>query len=151
MEYVIIGHSERRSYFAETDETVNKKVKAALAAGLKPIVCVGELLAQREQGITDEIVRMQTKIEFLGVEKESFENIVIAYETFWAIGTGKTATSDQADEVCGVIRQVLAEMYDKQTAKARTVSVRRLDERKERGRASRKNQRGRRTYRRRIA
>ena len=121
VEYVIIGHSERRQYFAETDETVNKKVKAALAAGLKPIVCVGELLSQREQGITEEIVRMQTKVAFLGVKKEAFKNIIIAYEPVWAIGTGKTATADQADEVCGVIRNVLAQMYDKDTAEGTTI------------------------------
>ena len=121
VEYVIIGHSERRQYFAETDVTVNKKVVSALAAGLKPILCVGELLAEREQGITAEIVRMQTKVALLGVAKESLKDIVIAYEPVWAIGTGKTATSDQADEVCGIIREVIAELYDKDAAEGTTI------------------------------
>lgn len=121
VEYVIIGHSERRQYFAETDITVNKKILSALAAGLKPILCVGELLAEREQGITAEIVRMQTKIALLGVEKESLKDIIIAYEPVWAIGTGKTATAEQADEVCGLIRDVIAEIYDKDTAEGTTI------------------------------
>ena len=121
VEYVIIGHSERRQYFAETDVTVNKKVVSALAAGLKPILCVGELLAEREQGITAEIVRMQTKVALLGVAKESLKDIIIAYEPVWAIGTGKTATSDQADEVCGIIRDVIAELYDKDAAEGTTI------------------------------
>ena len=119
--YCVIGHSERRQYFAETDVTVNKKVVSALAAGLKPILCVGELLAEREQGITAEIVRMQTKVALIGVEKESLKDIIIAYEPVWAIGTGKTATSDQADEVCGIIRDVIAELYDKDAAEGTTI------------------------------
>lgn len=121
VEYVIIGHSERRQYFAETDETVNKKIKAALDAGLKPIVCVGELLGEREQGITKEIVSMQTKIAFLGIDRSAFSNIVIAYEPVWAIGTGKTATADQAEEVCRIIRDVLRELYDDETAEGTTI------------------------------
>ena len=98
VEYVITGHSERRQYFAETDETVNKRTKAALAAGLKVIVCVGENLAQRELGVTEELVRMQTKIALSGVTAEEMSRIVIAYEPVWAIGTGRTATADQAQE-----------------------------------------------------
>ena len=121
VEYVIIGHSERRQYFAETDITVNKKITAALEAGLKPIVCVGELLDEREQGITKEIVSMQTKIAFMGTDKTAFKNIVIAYEPVWAIGTGKTATAEQAEEVCGIIRDVLRELYDNETAEGTTI------------------------------
>jgi triosephosphate isomerase len=111
VEYVIIGHSERRQYFNETDENVNKKVHAALKAGLNPIVCVGETLEQREQGITAELVRLQVKIALRGVTAENIEKIVIAYEPIWAIGTGKTATNEQANEMCGVIRAVLEELY----------------------------------------
>ena len=103
--YVIIGHSERRQYFGETDETVNLRTKAALEAGLLPIVCVGESLTEREQGITDDTVRRQTKIAFLGISAEDAKKIVIAYEPVWAIGTGKTATAEQADEVC--VRRLL--------------------------------------------
>ena len=119
--YVIIGHSERRQYFGETDVTVNKRVLAALEAGLKVILCVGELLEEREQGITAEIVAMQTKIALMGVSAEQMANIIIAYEPVWAIGTGKTATSDQADEVCGVIRNVVAGLYSDCVAKATTI------------------------------
>ena len=121
VEYVITGHSERRQYFAETDETVNKRTLAGLAAGLKVIVCVGENLTQREQGVTEELVRMQTKIALQGVSAEDMKNIIIAYEPVWAIGTGKTATSDQAQEVCAAIRKVLAELYGEAVAKATTV------------------------------
>ena len=120
-EYVIIGHSERRQYFGETDVTVNKRVHAALAAGLKVILCVGELLEQREQGITAEIVSMQTKIDLLGVTADDMKNIIIAYEPVWAIGTGKTATSEQADEVCGIIRNVIASLYSESVAAATTI------------------------------
>ncbi len=118
VKYVIIGHSERREYFAETDELVNKKVLKALSAGLVPIVCVGESLKQREQGITFELVRMQTKLALQGVSAADAEKIVIAYEPIWAIGTGVTATNEQAEEVCAAIRQVLTEVYGKQTAEA---------------------------------
>lgn len=121
VEYVIIGHSERRQYFGETDETVNARVKAALAAGLKPILCVGEVLEQREQGITEEVVGLQTKVALGGVSKEELSNIIIAYEPVWAIGTGKTATSEQAEEVCATIRQVVAKLYDKAAADAMTI------------------------------
>jgi len=109
--YVIIGHSERREYFAETDETVNKKVIKALANGLIPIVCVGERLTEREQGVTMDLVRLQTKIAFQNVSAADAAKVVVAYEPIWAIGTGKTATSVQAEEVCAGIRQVLTELY----------------------------------------
>lgn len=109
--YVIIGHSERREYFAETDETVNKKVKKALEYGLLPIMCCGETLEQREAGVTIEWIRMQIKRGLAGIGAEDMKKIVIAYEPIWAIGTGKTATSEQAQEVCAAIRQVLAELY----------------------------------------
>jgi triosephosphate isomerase len=137
VEYVIIGHSERRQYFGETDVTVNKRVKAALAAGLKIILCVGETLTQREQGVTAEFVAMQTKIALGGVSAEDMKNIIIAYEPVWAIGTGKTATSAQANEVCAEIRGVLASLYSKDVADKTVDPVRRLDERKERCRAAR--------------
>ncbi|HPF56827.1 MAG TPA: triose-phosphate isomerase, partial [Clostridiales bacterium] len=104
VEYVIIGHSERRTYFGETDVTVNKRTRAALDAGLNVIVCVGEVLEQREQGVTNEFVAMQTKIALCGVSADELAKIIIAYEPVWAIGTGKTATDEQANEVCGVIR-----------------------------------------------
>ena len=121
VEYVIIGHSERRQYFGETDETVNKRTKAALAAGLKPIICVGESLDQREQGVTEELVRMQVKIALGGVSAEELKNVVIAYEPIWAIGTGRTATADQAQEVCAAIRKVVGELYGEDAAKGLTV------------------------------
>lgn len=111
VQYVIIGHSERRQYFAETDETVNKKVKTAIAAGLTPIICVGESLAQREQGITGEIVSMQTKLALSGLCGEDVAKLVIAYEPIWAIGTGKTATSDEANETIGDIRNAVKEVF----------------------------------------
>lgn len=121
VEYVIIGHSERRQFFGETDVTVNKRVHAALAAGLKVILCVGELLTEREQGITAEIVALQTKIALMDVTAEQMKNIIIAYEPVWAIGTGKTATADQADEVCGIIRGVVAGLYCDCVANATTI------------------------------
>lgn len=119
--YVIIGHSERRQYFGETDETVNLRLKAALSHGLKVILCVGEMLQQREQGVTAELVAMQTKIALGGVSAEEMKNVIIAYEPVWAIGTGKTATADQAQEVCAIIRGVVEELYGKETAEATTV------------------------------
>lgn len=119
--YVIIGHSERRQYFGETDETVNLRLKAALSHGLKVILCVGEMLQQREQGVTAELVAMQTKIALGGVSTEEMKNVIIAYEPVWAIGTGKTATADQAQEVCAIIRGVVEELYGKETAEATTV------------------------------
>ena len=121
VEYVIVGHSERRQYFAETDQTVNKRTLAALNAGLKAIVCVGESLQQREEGVTEELVRMQTKIALRDVTAEQMANVVIAYEPIWAIGTGKTATADQAEEVCAQIRKVIGEVYGEAVAEATTV------------------------------
>ena len=121
VEYVVIGHSERRQYFGETDVTVNKRVKAALEAGLNVILCVGEMLEDRELGITEELVAMQTKIALNGVSKEQLKNVIIAYEPVWAIGTGKTATAEQANEVCAVIRATIAKVYDKAAADAMTI------------------------------
>lgn len=121
VEYVVIGHSERRQYFAETDETVNKKVKKALEHNLVPIVCCGESLEQREQDITMELVAMQIKIAFSGVTAEQAKKIIVAYEPIWAIGTGKTATNEQANEVCGGIRKVLAGLYGEETAQEITI------------------------------
>ncbi len=111
VDYVIIGHSERRQYFNETDETVNKKIKAALEAGLIPIVCVGESLAERENGITKEIVSAQTKLALKDLTKEQAAGIVLAYEPIWAIGTGRTATADQANETIGDIRSAVREVF----------------------------------------
>ncbi len=116
VEYVIIGHSERRQYFSETDETVNKKTLSALAHGIKPIVCVGESLEQREQGVTDTLVAGQVEKALFGVE--STENVVIAYEPIWAIGTGKTATAEEANRVCGLIRGKISELYGKEAAES---------------------------------
>ena len=116
VEYVIVGHSERRQYFAETDQTVNKRARAALNAGLKVIICVGESLQQREEGVTEELVRMQTKIALRDVTAEQMANVVIAYEPIWAIGTGKTATAEDAQEVCGAIRETLKEMFGEELA-----------------------------------
>ncbi|MGI6161032.1 MAG: triose-phosphate isomerase [Christensenellales bacterium] len=116
VEYVIIGHSERRQYFTETDETVNKKVLSALAHGLKPIVCVGESLVQREEGITEKLVRSQVRAAFASIEADAAAGIVVAYEPIWAIGTGKTATSADANEVIGWIRAELSDIYGLDTA-----------------------------------
>ncbi len=119
--YVIIGHSERRTYFGETDVTVNKRVKAALANGLTVILCVGEYLEQREQGVTGEVVAMQTKIDLQGVSAEELKRVIIAYEPVWAIGTGKTATAEQANEVCALIRATVAGLYSQADADALTI------------------------------
>lgn len=116
--YVIIGHSERREYFAETDETVNKKVLKAFEKGLTPIICCGESLTQREQGITIDWIRQQIKIAFLNVTADQAKSAVIAYEPIWAIGTGKVATTEQAQEVCAAIRVCIGEIYDQATAEA---------------------------------
>jgi len=121
VEYVIIGHSERRQYFGETDATVNKRVLAALENGLKVIICVGETLTQREQGITKELVAMQTKIALNNVTADDMKNIIIAYEPVWAIGTGRTATADQADEVNGWIREAVCDLYGSAVAEGTTV------------------------------
>ena len=118
VKYVVIGHSERREYFAETDETVNKKVLKALECGITPIICCGETLTQREQGITIDWIRQQIKIAFLNVTADQAKTTVIAYEPIWAIGTGKTATTEQAEEVCAAIRQCIGEIYDEATAEA---------------------------------
>ncbi len=116
--YVIIGHSERREYFAETDVTVNKKVLKAFEHGITPIICCGESLTQREQGVTIDFIRQQIKIAFLNVTPEQAKTAVIAYEPIWAIGTGKVATSAQAQEVCKAIRECIAEIYNTDTAAA---------------------------------
>ncbi len=118
VKYVVIGHSERREYFAETDETVNKKVIKAFEHGITPIICCGESLTQREQGITIDWIRQQIKIAFLNVTADQAKTAVIAYEPIWAIGTGKTATADQAEEVCAAIRVCIGEIYDAATAEA---------------------------------
>ncbi|MDD6056957.1 MAG: triose-phosphate isomerase, partial [Clostridiales bacterium] len=116
VKYVIIGHSERRDYFKECDGMLNKKVKKALEHGLTPILCCGETLEQREMGITLDWIRMQIKSDLAGVTAEQAASLVIAYEPIWAIGTGKTATTEQAQEVCGAIRECIAQMYDAKTA-----------------------------------
>ena len=116
VEYVIIGHSERRQYFAETDETVNKKVKAAFENGLKPIVCVGETLEQREEGKAFDIITEQTKLALEGLAKEQVENTIIAYEPIWAIGTGKTATKEDANDAIKKIREKIVEIYGQKVA-----------------------------------
>ena len=121
VEYVVLGHSERRQYFGETDETVNKRTKAALAAGLKPIVCVGELLWERECAITEEVVARQIKLDLWDVTEEELKSVVIAYEPVWAIGTGKTATAEQAEEVCALIRATIAKLYSEEAAEGVTI------------------------------
>ncbi len=118
VKYVVIGHSERREYFAETDVTVNKKVVKALSAGITPILCCGETLEQREQGVTMDLVRQQVKIGLQGVSAADAATVVIAYEPIWAIGTGVVATTAQAQEVCAEIRKCIAEVYDQATAEA---------------------------------
>lgn len=116
VKYVVLGHSERREYFAETSETVNKKMLKAFEHGITPIMCCGETLTQREQGVTMDFIRQQVKVGFLGVTAEQAATAVIAYEPIWAIGTGKTATTEQAQEVCKGIRACIAEIYDDATA-----------------------------------
>ena len=118
VQYVIIGHSERRQYFGETDETVAKRVRAALESGLEVILCVGETLEQREADITGETIAIQVKKALAGVTAEELRHIIIAYEPVWAIGTGKVATTEQAQEVCKAIRECIAEIYDDATAAA---------------------------------
>ena len=121
VKYVILGHSERRQYYNETDFTVNKKVHAALDAGLRPIVCVGESLEQREMDVTMELIALQVKSALSGVSAEKARKCVIAYEPIWAIGTGKTATAEQANEVCEAIRTVIRKMYGARVARAVTI------------------------------
>ena len=118
VKYVIIGHSERRDYFKEDDCLLNKKVKKAFEAGLTPIMCCGETLEQREQGVTMDFIRQQVKVGFQNVTADQAKTAVIAYEPIWAIGTGKTATTEQAEEVCAGIRACIAEVYDEATAEA---------------------------------
>ena len=118
---VILGHSERRTYFGDTNETVAQRVRGALDAGLNVILCVGEYLEQREQGVTGEVVAMQTKIALGGVSEEELKRVIIAYEPVWAIGTGKTATAEQANEVCALIRATVAGLYNDAAAKALTI------------------------------
>jgi triosephosphate isomerase len=120
-EYVVIGHSERRQYFGETDETVNKRTKAALQAGLIPIMCVGELLEEREADITEEVVSRQIKLGFAGFAADEVAKTVVAYEPVWAIGTGKTATDEQAGEACRLIRDVIAKLHGKAVADSVTI------------------------------
>ena len=121
VEYVVIGHSERRTYFGETDQTVNLRTLKALEKGLKPIVCVGETLEQRELGYTETLLKFQTKMALTNVTAEQLKNVTIAYEPVWAIGTGVTATDDQADEGNGFVRTAVAEAYGKDAAEALTV------------------------------
>ena len=121
VEYVVIGHSERRQYFAETDQTVNLRSLAALNAGLKPIICVGETLEQRELGYTETLLKFQTKMALTNVTAEQLKDVVIAYEPVWAIGTGVTATDDQADEGNGFVRAAIAEAYGADVAETVTV------------------------------
>ena len=118
---VIVGHSERRQYFGETDETVNLRTKAALAAGMRVILCMGEVKEQRVAGITNEVCAMQIKLDLAGISAEDMKNVIIAYEPVWAIGTGLTSTPEQAEETCGVIRDVLAELYGSEVAEATTI------------------------------
>ena len=118
VKYVVLGHSERREYFAETNETVNKKMLKAFEHGLTPIMCCGETLEQREQGVTMDFIRQQVKVGFQNVTADQANTAVIAYEPIWAIGTGKTATTEQAQEVCKAIRECIAEVYDEATAEA---------------------------------
>ena len=119
--YVIIGHSERRQYYNETDFTVNKKAHAVLAAGLRPIICVGESLEQRELGVTEELISYQVKVALAGLTDSQVRRVVIAYEPIWAIGTGKTATAQQAGEVCTHIRTVIRKLYGARVARAVTI------------------------------
>ena len=119
--YVIIGHSERRQYYNETDFTVNKKVHAAIGAGLIPIVCVGESLEQRELGVTEELISYQVKVALAGLNETQVRRVVIAYEPIWAIGTGKTATAEQAGEVCTHIRTIIRKQYGARVARAVTI------------------------------
>ena len=121
VKYVVVGHSERRQYFGETDQTVNLRTLAAVNAGLTAIVCVGETLAQRELGYTETLLKFQTKMALTNVKPEQLKNIIIAYEPVWAIGTGLTATPEQADETCGVIRGVVGELYGQDAAQAITI------------------------------
>ena len=116
VKYVVLGHSERREYFGETNEDVNKKMLKAFEHGITPIMCCGETLTQREQGVTMDFIRQQVKVGFLNVTADQAKTAVIAYEPIWAIGTGKTATADQAEEICAVVRKTVADLYDETVA-----------------------------------
>lgn len=118
VEYVIIGHSERRQYFNETDETVNKKLKSAFAHGLVPILCIGESLEEREGNITEEVLAKQVKLDLNGITSENVKGMIVAYEPIWAIGTGKTATADDANETIGFIRKVIEKLYGNEVSEA---------------------------------
>ena len=121
VKYVIIGHSERRQYFCETDAIVNKKVHAALNGGMTPIICVGESLEQRETGVTEDLIAMQVKSALYGVPADKLRRCIIAYEPIWAIGTGKTATAQQAGEVCSLIRATIRNLYGARVARSVTI------------------------------
>lgn len=121
VEYVVIGHSERRTYFGETDQTVNLRSLAAVNAGLKAIICVGETLEQRELGYTETLLKFQTKMALTNITKDQLKNVIIAYEPVWAIGTGVTATAEQADEGNGFVRQAIAEVYGEEAAQSVTI------------------------------
>jgi len=120
-EYVIVGHSERRQYFGETDETVNLRTKAALAKGLKVILCLGEVKEERLSGIANRVIKTQTKLDLAGIGADALANVIIAYEPVWAIGTGLTATPEEADEACGVVRKTVAELYGEAAAEKITI------------------------------
>ena len=121
VKYVVLGHSERREYFGETNETVNLRLTAALNAGLTAILCVGETEQQRKRGITDEIIRAQLKVALKEIDSKQMEHLIVAYEPVWAIGTGKTATAAQAEEVCAMIRSTVGELYDEAVAEGLTI------------------------------
>ena len=116
-----MGHSERRRFYGDTDETVNLRAKATINAGMTAIICVGEMLSEREHGVTNEVVAMQTKIALEGIKQESMKNVIIAYEPVWAIGTGRTPTVQQANDVCKLIRNTVANLYDQATADSLTI------------------------------
>ncbi|MBE6962242.1 MAG: triose-phosphate isomerase [Ruminococcaceae bacterium] len=121
VKYVIVGHSERRQYFCETDQIVNKKVHAALNADISPIICVGESLEQRESGVTEDLIALQVKSALYGVPADKLRRCIIAYEPIWAIGTGKTATAEQAGEVCSLIRAIIRNLYGARVARSVTI------------------------------
>ena len=126
-QYVVIGHSERRQYFGETDETVNARLKAALEAGMKVILCLGEVKEERLAGITDEVVAIQTKLDLAGISAEDMKNVIIAYEPVWAIGTGKVASADDAQEVCAAIRELVKELAGEEVAYVEVLRNNRLN------------------------
>ena len=129
-EYVILGHSERRQYFGETNETVNRKLKKALSIGLKPIVCIGETLAEREADKTEAVIESQVRAGLAGLTADEMKGVIIAYEPVWAIGTGKTATADQAEAVHSFVRNLLTQLWDKETAEAVIIQLRQVGPKK---------------------